>query len=70
MWSDDKGQPHVWKVNPQTSTVIRAPVSVGTITGDRIQITNGIHDGDEITTSGVQQLADGTLVRSLGEKIR
>jgi len=70
VWSDDMGQPHVWKVDPQTSTVIRAPVTVGTITGDRIQITDGIRDGDEITTSGVQQLADGTLVRSLGEKIR
>jgi len=39
-----------------------APVKVGTIDGDRAEITSGVQEGDEVVVDGVDKLANGTKV--------
>jgi len=61
--SDEDGQPYVWKVDQQTMTVTRAPVEMKQLTADRVQLTGGVAEGDNIAISGVTQLAEGMKVR-------
>lgn len=70
VWADDAGAPHVWKVDPAASTVSRAAVTTGLLTGNEIEILSGLESGDTVATSGVQQLTDGAAIRSLGERLR
>jgi multidrug efflux system membrane fusion protein len=57
------GQPHVWLVDEQTSTVRSVPVQVGeTLDGERIAVT-GLASGQLLVSAGVQRLAEGQAVR-------
>ena len=57
------GQPHVWLVDEQTSTVRSVPVQVGeTLDGERIAVT-GLASGRLLVSAGVQRLAEGQAVR-------
>lgn len=57
------GQPAVWKVDENTSTVQRVEVRVGVL-GDRgVAILAGLRGGDRIVTAGVQLLREGQKVR-------
>jgi RND family efflux transporter MFP subunit len=70
VWSDQAGASYVWKVDSQSKQVARAPVELGSMAGDRVQVTGGLSPGDVIVTSGVRSLTDGSLIRPLGERIR
>ena len=48
--------------DPKNATVTMAPVKVGTIDGDRAEITSGVQEGDEVVVDGVDKLANGTKV--------
>jgi multidrug efflux pump subunit AcrA (membrane-fusion protein) len=61
--SDDDGKPMVWKVDPQTMTVSKVSVEVGSLMGDRIEILKGLQNGDQIAISGVHHLREGMQVR-------
>ncbi|MCF8069405.1 MAG: efflux RND transporter periplasmic adaptor subunit [Desulfobacterales bacterium] len=66
VFSDETGSSHVWKVNPETMTVQKQPVTTGELTGsDKIQILSGINSGDMIAVSAVSQLREGKKVRPM-----
>jgi multidrug efflux system membrane fusion protein len=48
--------------DPKNATVAMTPVKVGTIDGDRAEITSGVSEGDEVVVDGVDKLANGTKV--------
>ena len=54
--------PYVWRIDPSAMTASRAEVGLGELTGDEIEITRGLRQGDQIATSGVHQLRDGMAV--------
>lgn len=41
------------------------PVALGDMTGDRVEILEGLSDGDEIIVAGLMNVADGTVVTSV-----
>nr|WP_324332221.1 efflux RND transporter periplasmic adaptor subunit [Methylomusa anaerophila] len=53
--------PGVWVVENDTATL--RPVRTGDFGDGRIQILDGLHDGDVIVTAGVQKLREGQKVR-------
>jgi multidrug efflux system membrane fusion protein len=48
--------------DPKNVTVSMTPVKVGTVDGDRAEITSGVQEGDEVVVDGVDKLANGTKV--------
>ena len=48
--------------DPKNVTVSMTPVKVGTIDGDRAEITSGVQEGDQVVVDGVDKLANGTKV--------
>jgi RND family efflux transporter MFP subunit len=63
--ADDTGKAFVWKVDPRSMAVSRAPVELGDLVDDRVRITSGLEDGDMVAISGVNQLRDDMVVRLL-----
>ena len=61
--TDENEQPYVWKVDPATMTVSKAPVQLGSLTGDRVLLTGGAEEGDLVAISGVTALREGMQVR-------
>jgi multidrug efflux system membrane fusion protein len=48
--------------DPKNATVKMTTVKVGTIDGNRAEITSGLDDGDEVVVDGVDKLTDGSKV--------
>lgn len=65
--ADESGSAYVWKVDPSSMRVSRAPVELGELSGTRVQIRGGIGDGDLIAISGVHHLREGMEVRRYAE---
>ncbi len=63
--ADDDGKSLVWKVNPATNTVSPAYVKMGELFQNRVEILEGLAEGDVVATSGVSKLRDGDEVRQL-----
>ncbi len=63
---DETGNAFVWVIDPKTMEVHRKPVKLGEMTGEMIQVTTGLSDGDEIAISGIGQLREGLRVRRFG----
>ena len=61
--ADDAGKPFVWKLDPESKAVARAPVELGDLIDDRVKVTSGLEEGDLVAISGVGQLRDGMVVR-------
>jgi RND family efflux transporter MFP subunit len=61
-FADADKKPHVWLVDEATMKVRAAPVKLGELTGDEVQITEGLSPGDQVAVSGVGQLRDGMQV--------
>jgi len=55
------GQLFVWTVGSD-STAHRTPVSLGATQGNRIQVVQGIDNGQRLVTEGYQKLSEGTKV--------
>jgi multidrug efflux pump subunit AcrA (membrane-fusion protein) len=63
--ADSESKPYVWLVDEEAMTVSKLPVEVGSITGDRIVVTDGLEGGQAIAMSGVHLLTEGTVVIEL-----
>ncbi len=61
--ADDSGNAYVWKLDPESMAVSRAPVELGDLLDDRVGITAGLAEGDLVAISGVNQLRDDMVVR-------
>ncbi len=65
--SSAQHQAFVWKVDPSTMSVSPAPVEMGNLQGDEVEILSGLHDGDILAISGLRYLQDGMQVRRYGD---
>ena len=65
--SDEQGNAYVWRVDPDTMKVSRAPVVLGQMSGADVLVSSGLSKGDRIATSGVAHLQEGMKVRPLGK---
>ncbi len=63
--ASDSGKPFVWKVDPESMAVSRAPVELGDMLDERVRITSGLDEGDVVAISGVNELRDQMVVRIL-----
>lgn len=57
---------HVYVVNPEggnTGVVEKRAVSIGRITNEGLEITEGLSDGEIIITAGLRSLNEGQRVR-------
>ena len=61
------GQSTVWVYDEASGTVSSRAVTVGQMTGDEIEILDGLKDGEQITVMGSSNLSEGMKVRPLGE---
>jgi len=61
------GQSTVWVFDEASGTVSSRAVTVGQMTGDEIEILEGLTDGEQITIMGSSNLSEGMKVRPLGE---
>ena len=64
-FSDDAGNANVWLVDGDSMTVSQRQVTLGVLTGDEVQILDGLQPGDEVAVSGVNQLREGMEVARL-----
>ncbi|MDH3282535.1 MAG: efflux RND transporter periplasmic adaptor subunit, partial [Gammaproteobacteria bacterium] len=62
-FADENGNPHVWVVDAKTMRVQRRPVKLGALSGDEVEILEGLAAGDLVAVSGVSQLREGMQVR-------
>jgi RND family efflux transporter MFP subunit len=60
--SDDAGKSFVWIVGADMK-VKRREITLGEMTGDRVQIKSGLSSGERVALSGIHYLRDGLLVR-------
>ena len=58
---DDK-VPHIFVYNPNTGRALKTRVSIGSVQGDNIQITDGLKGNETIITQGHHQVRDGAEV--------
>ncbi|MGD8843480.1 MAG: efflux RND transporter periplasmic adaptor subunit [Gammaproteobacteria bacterium] len=65
--SNAQYQAFVWKVDPDSMTVSPAPVELGDMQEDEVEISSGLQGGDMIAVSGLRYLQDGMQVRRFGE---
>jgi RND family efflux transporter MFP subunit len=56
------GKCYVFLVNPDQSSVKKQPVSIGSYIGDRIEIINGLKEGEIVVTGGIEKLFDNCLI--------
>lgn len=61
--ADDAGQSFVWRIDPESMIVNRAPVELGEMYSNRVLIESGVEEGELVAISGVTQLRDGMKVR-------
>lgn len=64
---DWAGQPAVWTVNRDKSTVALKPVTVARYEAERVIISDGLSKGDIVVTAGVNRLRESQQVRLAGE---
>ncbi|HYL69588.1 MAG TPA: efflux RND transporter periplasmic adaptor subunit [Candidatus Limnocylindria bacterium] len=62
VYRDEKGQPHVYRVEKDTATA--ADVTLGIQTKDRVEILKGANEGDTIVLSGGYGLPDTAKVHA------
>jgi RND family efflux transporter MFP subunit len=60
-------QSTVWVYDEGSGTVSSRAVTVGQMTGDEVEILDGLKDGEKITVLGSSNLGEGMKVRPLGE---
>lgn len=68
--SAEQGQPYVWVVDPQTSTLKRTSVRVGAYGENSVPVLDGLKASDWVVVAGVQVLLDGQQVRPVDRQNR
>ncbi|MBP8131299.1 MAG: efflux RND transporter periplasmic adaptor subunit [Candidatus Hydrogenedentes bacterium] len=59
--------PYVWVIDADTSRCARREVRLGAISGDSVEILEGLNTGEVVATAGVSQLREGLPVRSMNQ---
>ncbi len=59
---DSSLNPRVWILDPQTMTVSGREVAIGRMSGDMVEVTDGLAGGEEIVAVGAPYLAQGMKV--------
>lgn len=59
---DSSLKSRVWILDPQTMTVSGQPVTIGSMSGGMIEVTDGLEGGEEIVAVGAPYLAEGMTV--------
>ena len=67
---DGKDSAHVWRFNPEDSTVSAVPVTLGQVLGNGVEITAGLETGDQVVGAGVHHLKEGQEARDLVKQRR
>ncbi|WP_086981164.1 efflux RND transporter periplasmic adaptor subunit [Vibrio aphrogenes] len=62
---DTDGQSIVWLMDEQTGLVHSQVVSLGRVTQDGVEITQGVKAGDKVVVAGVKALSEGLKVKPL-----
>jgi RND family efflux transporter MFP subunit len=62
---DRELDPSVWLYDPQAGTVTARKVKVRELSGDRIEVVEGLAPGDRVIVAGASFLAEGMRVRPL-----
>lgn len=65
---DSSGEQVAWVLG-ENQSVARRPVKTGEVIGDRIEIIDGLQEGDRIAMAGLSFLRDGMKVRDLGNAL-
>ena len=65
--ADAQGNAYAWRIDPDSMTVSRVAVELGSMSGDEVRVLNGLNGGDRIAISGVHHLREGMQVRPLSE---
>ncbi len=65
--ADPEGRPFVWVVNDNTMQVSKRQVKLGEITGDQIDVTDGLTGGEVIVAAGVSYLREGVKVSRMND---
>jgi RND family efflux transporter MFP subunit len=60
--ADSGLSPRVWVLDPETMTVAPRAVEIGRMSGDLIEVTDGLEGGEEIVAVGAPYLAEGMRV--------
>lgn len=60
---DDAGGASVWVVDPESMQARRRAVTLGELSGEDVEVRDGLRDGDWVVVSGVHQLREGMPVR-------
>ncbi len=63
VFSEDGQTTQVWVVDQTTLQVRRAPVSIGAVRDEKVQILSGVEPGDTVAASGVHSLFEGARVK-------
>lgn len=61
--SDDNKHSSVWTIDPETMRVKQVPVKLGTLSGGRVSVIEGLAPGDTIVVAGLYHLHNGMKVR-------
>jgi multidrug efflux pump subunit AcrA (membrane-fusion protein) len=62
IYSDEKGQPHVYRVENGVATAV--DVTLGIQTKDRVELLSGVNEGDTIVLAGGYGLPDKAKVHT------
>ena len=63
--SDERGDPFVWIVDRAAMTVSPRSVTIGELSGDEIEIVDGLQGTETVAISAAQNLRDGMAVREI-----
>lgn len=66
--SQANGDPFVWLVESEASTVSKQTVVLGESMGERVVVVDGLDAGDVVVSAGTGQLHEGMLVQPLSEE--
>mgnify|MGYP000392151375 CR=1 FL=1 len=65
IFSSPEGKSYVWVIPEQAGAPRKTEVSLGTISGDVVEITGGIKAGTRVATAGVHSLSESIVVRPM-----
>ncbi len=66
--SGSDGTPYVWRFNPESGKVSRIKIVLGRMSGDKVEVLEGLNSGNRIAIAGAAHLREGMKVRPLDEQ--
>ena len=63
LFGEPDGTSCVWRLDKDSMTVVKTPVTLGSLSGDRVRIVGGLDAGDQVVTAGARFLREGQEVR-------